>query len=291
MILAQKRIMQNSSVLLIFLAFYFNAYSQNKAYSFFIAGHSYGEVGGMNRGLHPALVKKFEKLNSLNDMQMGFLLGDAVRRPIADEFDDIERDLSKLDFQVYIVAGNHENKDCYYFEERYGPTYYSFKFNNDLFIILNPCLDAWNIYGPQLIFLKETLDENAKTSDNIFVLFHQLLWIEADNNYAKVAPNSFEDKDPPINFWPEVMPLFTVLENNVVFCAGDLGALDYCYNIMYDKFDNITFLASGMGDGDRDNIIIVKIGEDKKLSFEVVCLNTETENCFGDIEKHEITKE
>jgi hypothetical protein len=46
-----------------------------------------------------------------------------------------------------------------------------------------------------------------------------------------------------------------------------------------------------MGDGDRDNIIIVKIGEDKKLSFEVVCLNTETENCFGDIEKHEITKE
>jgi hypothetical protein len=263
--------------------------SQNQAYSFFIAGHSYGIVGGQNKGLHPQFVKEFEYLKTRQEIELGFLLGDIIRFPNEEGFDSIDSEIEKLGFPVCIAAGNHEMKNRELFEARYGPSYYKFMHNGDLFIILNPNIDAWNISGDQLAFLKKTLDEDASESANIFVLFHQLLWVDNDNIYNKIIPNSFEGRADSINFWTEVEPLFKNLKNNVVFCAGDLGAFTWCQNFMYDSYANISLVASGMGDGEGDNFIIVNVDENKNISFEIICLSPQKQNCDKDITKFKIS--
>lgn len=78
--------------------------------------------------------------------------------------------MNLLGVPVYYVAGNHDVKDRPLFESRYGRTYKSFYKNNDLFIILDPNIDGWNISGDQLIFLDSTLN-NLKKIQSIFLHF------------------------------------------------------------------------------------------------------------------------
>ena len=55
------------------------------------------------------------------------------------------------------------------------------------------------------------------------------------------------------NFWSEVEPLFHNLPNNVIIFAGDLSANREATPYMYYNYDNVTFIASGMGSGINDN--------------------------------------
>jgi hypothetical protein len=174
------------------------------------------------------------------------------------------------------------------FEERYGITYYSFIYNQDLFIILDPNIDGWNISGPQLEFLKTTLNSNYSDVDNIFVMFHQLLWWENNNIYSGFWPNSFSGRADTINFWSTVEPLFAQLPNKIVMCAGDVGAVSWSTDFMYDKFANISFVATGMGQSDGDNFVVISIDTDKKISYELICLETSELNCFGELTDYDL---
>jgi len=60
-----------------------------------------------------------------------------------------------------------------------------------------------------------------------------------------------------------------------VFCAGDIGATEKASDYMFDQYDNITFIASGMGEGNGDNFVVIKVDSDKKISFELVFLNSD----------------
>ncbi len=91
-----------------------------------------------------------------------------------------------------------------------------------------------------------------------------------------------------INFWDEIEPMFNQMQNPVIFCAGDLGAGSWSSDFMYDKYDNITFIATGMGEGVGDNYIIINVEEDKNISYNLICLNTVEDNCFGDLESYDI---
>lgn len=260
------------------------------AYSFFIAGHVYGKPFVENDGFHPPFKEKFDYIKSRPEIQFGVLLGDIVWLPSEKDWDEVDRDIEELGLPIYIATGNHEMKDAELFEKRYGETFYSFVENNDLFIITNPNLDHWNISGEQLEFLKETVKTNYETVDNIFVFTHQLLWWSDENKYSEIVLNSEEDRDENMNFWTEVEPIFSGLPNNVVFCAGDIGANQKASDFMYDTYDNITFVASGMGEGIGDNFIVINVDENKNISFNLICLNGEKLECFGKIEDWKISE-
>ena len=253
------------------------------AYSFFVAGHSYGQPGVNNKGLHPPFKGKFDYIKSNNKIEFGVLVGDIVSaNPIEQDWIEVDLDLDTLGLPTYFAVGNHDMENRPVFESRYGDTYKAFINRGDLFIILDPNLDGWNISGNQLTFLKSTLNTHAAEVQNIFVFFHQLLWQEKDNEFNYIRGNSDAGRGENINFWTTVAPLFSNLKNETTFFAGDIG-VSWASNVTYDKIGNLTFIATGMGDNDQDNFIIANVRADKTIEFEVVCLDELEINCLGEL--------
>lgn len=261
-------------------------------YSFFIAGHTYGKPGVNNEGLHPPFKEKFNYIQSRQEIKFGIFLGDIVSpNPIAQDWDEVDSDIESLSLPVYFAVGNHDMENRPLYESRYGDTYYHFFYQNDLFIVLDPNIDGWSISGQQLVFLENLVAEEHLNVDRIFVFFHQLLWWESDNIYASVRPNSLAGLESPINFWTEIEPLFSQLTNEVVFCAGDFGAAYWSDDFMYDTYDNISFIGTGMGEGIGDNFVVINVDVSKSVSFDLVCLNDSILNCFGELTDYQITGE
>ena len=255
-------------------------------YSFFVAGHTYGHPGVDNTGLHPPFVDKFQYIKSRNEIELGFLTGDIVKESTEQDWIDVDAEIEELGLPVYFAVGNHDMKNRDYYESRYGSTYQAFIQYGDLFIILDPNIDHWNISGTQLSFLQATIQEYASEVHNIFVFFHQMLWWSKDNKYADLESNSYFDRASEINFWTEIEPIFHSLTNPVVMFAGDVGATEIATKVFYDHYDNITFIASGMGAGNGDNFVIVNVHEDKSIGYDLICLNDPNINCMGSLENH-----
>jgi hypothetical protein len=255
-------------------------------YSFFVAGHVYSNPSGTEPGIYSLFKDKFNYIKSDSTIKFGIFTGDIVKDGSREEWDEVDKDIAGLVIPVYFTLGNHDNKNRELFIERYGKTYFDFTYKNDLFIILDPNIDGWNISGAQLNFLKQVLSDISPDIKNVFVFFHQLLWWSNDNRYGNVRPNSFEGRSDSINFWSTVEPLFTNLSCNVVMFAGDVGAAEWSADYMYDKYENITFIASGMGEGIGDNFIIVDVMTDNTLQYRLISLNCEDINCLGKLEEY-----
>lgn len=285
-----KNLLRKIAPFVFFILLISCATRKEEPYSFFIAGHTYGKPFVENDGFHPPFKEKFFYIKSRTEIEFGVLLGDIVWLPSEKDWDEVDRDINDLGIPVYIAAGNHEMKDTALFSKRYGETFYYFKKHNDLFIVLNPNLDHWNISGKQLEFLKKTIEEQAPKSDNVFVMIHQLLWWDDENKYSEITLNSLEDRDESLNFWTEIEPLFHGLQNKVFFCAGDIGANSAASDFMYDSYDNITFVASGMGEGIGDNFIVINVDENKNVTFDLICLNSDTLKCFGELTRYKIAE-
>ncbi len=241
------------------------------SYSFFVAGHTYGKAGVDNIGLHPPFQDKFDMLND-RGIELGFLTGDIVKQGTVKDWDEVDSVLNYLNATVYFAVGNHDMTDRELYESRYGNTYFDFTYKEDLFIILDPNIDQWNISGDQLDFLKDVLNSKADKAEHIFVFFHQLLWWEKDNKYKNFKPNSFEGRADTINFWSEVEPLFSGLVNQVFMFAGDFGAANWSDNFMYDHYGNISLLSSGMGEGYGDNFLIINVPDNGEVTIELIPL-------------------
>lgn len=257
-------------------------------YSFFIAGHTYGKPNVNNVGLHPPFKNKFGFINNQEKIELGVFTGDIVIYGNDQEWDEVDKDVALLSPDIYFAAGNHDVTNRELFELRYGETYKSFIQNDDLFIILDPNIDNWNISGNQLQFLKNTLQNNASNVNNIYVFFHQLLWWTPDNIYKNFTPNSFQGRAETINFWTEVEPLFNELPNKTFMFAGDVGAINNGNDFMYHNYDNITLIASGMGTELRDNFIIIDVAKNKEVSFRLIALNGDDINALGKLEDFQL---
>ena len=258
------------------------------SYSFFIAGHTYGTPGVDNDGLHPAFKNKFDLIQSDGHIDFGVLTGDIVITGTEQNWNEVDNDIIDLGLPVYFAAGNHDVTDRTLFESRYGQTYYSFVHQSNLFIVLDPNIDGWNISGNQLDFLENVLNTEAQNVNNIFVFFHQLLWWEPDNIYQNVVLNSFSGRADTINFCNEIEPLFNELAKPVHMIAGDVGAYYTGSEFMYHQYENITLIASGMGGNVRDNFIIIDVHEDASVSYRLIALNASNDFALGDLLDYEL---
>ncbi len=254
-------------------------------YSFFVAGHTYAW-----KGLNKGFVEKFEYIKSRPEIQFGVFTGDMVAsNPKASNWDLVDRDVKKLGLPVFFSVGNHDVENSLLFDERYGDTYYSFFFERDLFIVLDPNIDHWNISDEQLEFLVTVLRNYASKSRHIFVFFHQLIWWEPDTKYAQIIPNSMAGRADSVNFWTEIAPLFHDLSNRVYMFAGDVGAGEWSSDFMFDEYENITLTASGMGESVGDNFLIINVDSSENVGFELICLNNQVLDCFGEIENYNLS--
>ena len=220
-------------------------------YSFFVAGHAYGHP--VTRLANPDILGLYPPfMNRVHGNDFGVLTGDIVYKSNDREWSATIKDIDSLGVPVFIAAGNHD-KVGPYFDKMYK-SYFSFEYGGDLFIILDPNLDKWNISGDQLAFLKGVIRDYGNT----FVFFHQVLW----HDRVKTPVNSLSGKGDNINFWSEVFPLFR--ENTYLF-AGDTGVQEH-QQPMIAKHQGVTLIASGMGGGVNDNYIEVTVRDTVELN-------------------------
>ncbi len=257
-----------------------NAQSDSLIYSFFTAGHTYGNPKSPHYGLHYPFVDYIDTLNAHEKIKLGFLTGDVVPRSTADYWDSAQVDINKFNMPIYIAAGNHDMSPE--FTKRFGPYYSAFTFNDDLFIILTPGLNAWSIAGNQLKFLRTTLYSNYNHVYNIFIILHELIWWSPDNKYNVVTINYAPHFPGSTNFDNVVKPLLLSFPNHITIFAGDLGCKNKVSSVMYDSFDNITLIGSGMGGGVRDNIIITNVYPNS-VDYDLIAISGDDPNALGEL--------
>lgn len=251
-------------------------------YSFFIAGHTYGNPDSWNNGLYPEFVNFFPFINQYPGMSLGVLTGDVIPKDEDFRWDFALQDLTKIHSPVYITPGNHD-LGFNIFYNRFGYFYKSFFHGQDLFILLTPSLDHWNITLDQLSFLENTLEYDGPKARNIYIFHHELIWWSPDNQFSGIELNWKENYPGSTNFWDEIAPLFSELNKPTYFFAGDLGARDYANAYMYYKENNIHLIASGMGAGINDNFIIAEVKEDGQIDFKLCAMQGKI-NRLGDLE-------
>ena len=266
------------------------AKDDSSGYGFFVAGHVYGAHGEseINIGVHPPFKDKIGLIKNDSSIAFGVLTGDMVYDATSEkEWDELDADIAAMNKTVYFAPGNHDignSKKRALFTKRYGPSYQSFVHNDDLFIILDTNLDPANISGDQLTWLKDEVQTRAKASRNIFVFFHHVLWWQKDNRYKNSPLNSKKGRKENNDFFTEIYPLFEACSNEVFLFAGDTGAYDR--GIMYDKTNNITLIASGMGGRKEDNFVITRVANDGSVSFDLISLHEKTQDGLGKLEDH-----
>lgn len=263
-----------------------------RAYSFFVAGHSYGNHLADNIHLHPPFADQFSYIREYPDISFGFLSGDIVRESNVESWDAVDEDMLSLEIPVYFAPGNHDVTNRELFETRYGDplnnmrSYRYFTNEKDLFIILDSELDEWNISDEQFIFLKTVLNENYETSRNIFVFVHALIWWDDENIFQNIHTNWWPPFIPDTtNFWTDVEPLFHNISNPVYLFAGDLGANEQATPYMYYKEANITYIAGGMGNLVDDNFLFVSLNSAGDVVFDLIALQGDKHR-FGKLEDY-----
>ena len=238
-------------------------------YTFFIAGHTFGSPIEENLGIYPKFYK--ELINKKNIFDFGIFAGDVTRDGDNKSFDFFDDQIDRLNLEIYIAPGNHDigytnkmeflQKNRTYnikkkkFIQRYKNLYQSFKFKNDLFIILNPYENQWSIKSEQLEFLKKNLQNNYNLVDNIVIVAHPVIYI---NEKFDVKPNNFLGASKVWNFWDVVYPIIKKFSNKYYIVSGDVGAYANANSLFCKKFENLFFLATGMGGGVYDNYLVFK---------------------------------
>jgi hypothetical protein len=254
------------------------------AYSFFAAGHVYGNPSSIQYGVHPPFEEAIDFLNGYPEMAFGVFTGDVVPRPTPEYWDSVQADFNKLEMPYYIAAGNHDKGAE--FDSRYGKPYYSFKRGNDLFIVMAPT--NWNIDRDQLKFLKQTFADNVDSTRNIFIFIHELIWWSPENRFNLVEINYRPHYPGSTNYREVIDPLLRETGKNVVVYAGDVGCNQKVSPCMYYKYENITLIASGMGSGDKDNLVITRVFNDGSFDFQLIHLNGNNKNGMGKLEDYRV---
>jgi len=240
--------------------------NKSEEYNFFIAGHTYGVPNKKIRGFYKGFYKDISKNKKYN---FGILAGDFVQEPNEESWEAIDKQISSLNYKIYIVAGNHDYKDenFHLYEERYGKTFYNFKYKKDLFIILDSNLNNLNIVNEQLEFLRNSI--NSEKFNNLYIVSHHMIWMFNDKVFNSNKDSKFNFKstylpdDFKTNFWDEVAPLLLKLEKNIYLVSGNIGQFPLQRSVYCKQFKNIKFLSTGMGGGKYDNYLIFKKDNEK----------------------------
>lgn len=222
-------------------------------------------TGGHREGVFPI------GLDAINRVQPAFVIsvGDIVEGYTLDkdiingEWDDMEGKIGKLDAPFFYVAGNHDMMNAEMEEiwtERFGASYYHFRYKNTLFVILNSeFFDTpdYNAHMPeddpigmlawktsekqarqreeQIAYLETVLKENEDVRWT-FLFMHKPYWREnwvqpprdeegefVLDEYPVEGP--WPRKQPNIPDWQRIAPLLA--DRNYTFFAGHNHSYEY----------------------------------------------------------------
>ncbi len=140
------------------------------------------------------------KLNARDDFDFAIHLGDITSSAINREFQWYSDIINRMKKPVITIIGNHEylSNGYYVFEEMYGPTNFTFVYNNCKFVIFDDIIWEKNVADPDF----EWFDENLTN----------------DNNYTHVIPFShIPPWDQQFSYGNELAFNYMLHENGVEY--------------------------------------------------------------------------
>jgi len=240
------------------------------SYSFFVSGHFYG--GSDNKTGYPvnSILGSSDFINSSN-AKMLICLGDLFK-DVKNDHPYYQKSLfSSLEVPLFNAVGNHDLTDDYY-QKNFGETFYSFKIDDDIHIVLDTELDDGNITAGQLQLLTDALEVTRGGGvKNVFIYAHRTIW---KDSFEELDP-IFKDNTQSIggnNFESDVLPILNELkqETNVYIFAGSMGGAAPA-SFFHHENDGITYMATAVRGLKRDAILKIE-SKDGKLTFETVSL-------------------
>jgi len=232
-----------------------------------IAGHLYGAPEN-GRSVFPS-ASILGMLYEINSMDCSFFvsLGDNFRRANDIQMINYKKSFAnQLNFPIVNAVGNHDITDRKKYVNNFGNTYYDFVYGSELYIFLDSELDHSKIMGDQLNYFINVIKQKAVNPNikNVFIFSHKLIWAVNIPKYQVVYHhlNSQSGYEQDNNFNSIIIPILKnlVKDKNVIWISGDIGC-SWSLPLFYDKDNNtgITFIATGLGDTEKDLILKVNI--------------------------------
>ncbi len=232
------------------------------SFRFLVAGHAYGSHEGDNVALHPPLVAALHS-GAFGKIDFIVFTGDVLRRFTRGSFDLLEEQLKPVGVEYYVASGNHDASKFgrSALLEKFGALYHQFDVGTSRFIILDTQEVSRTVSPDQLAFLREALEKSPQISA-FFVFMHELIWLSEKPEYRKIRANgrSRQSKLKASNYWKDVHPLFVKQSPTPVFViAGDVAGNADAIPAFHDRVDNVTLIASGMGEVKEENALLVAV--------------------------------
>ena len=242
---------------------------RDAAYSFFAAGHSYGDPHAKVRdGLYAPFCAELSCLLANRGVDFGVLLGDVVFRPSKESWDLVDKQIAQLSFPIHFVPGNHDIVPSNWTEE--VPADYLYRSDWEA---RYGKIDSWRILGDQLAFLDKELEE-AHDARNLFILMHQVLWAKMSVLSKSVSMNSGFGFQEGQDFEEEILPRLTALNTPIYVFSGDVGAAPEGDTYRVEEVENVTFIATGMGAGVADNFTLVEVSSEGEVKLTSIPLGS-----------------
>jgi len=229
-------------------------------YSFIVGGHFYGS-SATNSGFPASTVLGgLDRMVAFNP-NMLFVTGDL--------FLDLDRDkenynnalFNKLPCPIFNAVGNHDLDGDNY--GPYGPRYFYFFVNKDLFVVLDTELDNGSIKGEQLNMLKQGLNEaSSKGANNIFLISHRPVWAIGHQDLDGLLKQNTRSLMGN-NFNKDIRPLLVEHTNNteVFWFAGSMGGSAPA-SFLYHEEHGLHYIITAIRDTRRDAVLGVQVGVD-----------------------------
>ena len=255
-----------------------NCNEKIEGYSFLVSGHIYCPN---KKSIYPAK-SIVSNISLLNNADAGFmvLLGDIIQRTGRREIRALRDSfLMKLNFPVFNAPGNHDLSNREVYKEYFGKTFFSFQYSTELFIFLDTEISDGKIEGDQLNFIMKNIEHCKESSQikNIFIFSHRLLWAIGNAPYSSIIPfvnRPLAHHNKANTISAIILPqLKSLAGKNVYFVSGDVG-VSWSLSLFYekDKTSNITYIATGIGDTQRDMICQVIVDKSGKINFKPISL-------------------
>ena len=252
-------------------------------YSFFVAGHLYGAPQSPSVFPSASFLANIGMINQ-NKAKFFILLGDNIQAANPDYIENFKASVcSNIEIPMFNAVGNHDVTKRELYESHFGRTYFDFRHGSELFIILDGQINHGEIVGEQLEYLKSVLDYANKSEEikNVFIFSHNLIWSKNNENLRRVVyphTNSHSHYENIDNFKSVVMPEIIQLSQTkkVFMMSGDIG-VSRSLPLLYheDEKHNITYVACGLGDTEKDAIIKVDITREGEVTFAPISLTGE----------------
>lgn len=244
----------------------------SESYFFWVIGHLYGAAESHSAYPSGAFLANIDMLNESGALML-VTLGDIVRIPDEQHLANLRKVAHSVTLPMFNAPGNHELQSFLQIFSReqytddFGPPYQDFTIANALFVFLDTNLTPGEIAGEQLEYFTRVMRSAAKDRNirNIFVFSHHVIWCTDDPRLAIVWRRfvNYRPNYRPGKFEALIEPLLaeTAAQKPVFWLSGDVGGSAGSFSPFYWKAPDkdITYVATGVGGTDRDEIIKVEV--------------------------------